>query len=436
MTLDPISSDARLRAVYGSGLLDTPSEEPFDRLAALARDLIGVPFVFVTVVDERRSFWKAWVGVDLEPGQATQTPVEESFCQYVVQDAQPLVLDDVRLDPRTRDNPSIVSVGVVAYAGFPVRSPDGQVLGTLCAVDTQPRQWSLMDVRILKTLALAASNEIALRVRANISERVLEGTAQDLDAARRLTSDAVSAAEASHQVSLTLQRSLLSKPLVEGMDLAVRYQTARGERPVGGDWYDAFDQPDGSTMLVIGDVSGHDIEAAAAMGQVRNFVRALGYDSAQSPAEVVRRTDRAMAGLRVPVLATAVVARLDPPAPGPVPGVRRLRWTNAGHPPPLVRHPDGTVEVLSRPHDLLLGVSVAADRADHEIELRPGSTVLLYTDGLVERPQESLQVSIDRLATALGDLGSLSLEEAADLLLSTTAPSSRDDVAIVLLRTP
>jgi GAF domain-containing protein len=160
---DPVRDPQRLAAVKNSGLLDTPGEEPFDRLARLAASVLDTPYAFITVVDEERSFWKACIGVDALDVAQRQNRLEESFCQYVVGSGEPLVVSDTRVDDVTRDNPSIASMGVLAWAGYPLRSPDGQVLGTFCAVDTATRTWDRYDLEVLETLAAAASSEVALR---------------------------------------------------------------------------------------------------------------------------------------------------------------------------------------------------------------------------------------------------------------------------------
>jgi hypothetical protein len=154
----------RLAAVRRTGLLDTGPEEAFDRLARLAATLLGTPFAFVTIVDETRSFWKSCIGVAPTGLADRQNPVEQSFCQYVIGSGAELVVTDTTADERTRDNPSIELTGVRAWAGFPVRSPAGQVLGTFCAVDTVTRDWTPHDVDVLETLAHAASGEIARRI--------------------------------------------------------------------------------------------------------------------------------------------------------------------------------------------------------------------------------------------------------------------------------
>ena len=130
----------RLAAVYATGLLDTPPEEAFDRLARLARTVLGTPMAFVTLVDDERSYWKSCIGVP--EGGARQNSVDESFCQYVVGTGEALVARDAATHPVTKDNPSIELMGVAAWAGMPLRAPGGQVLGSFCVVDTEPRDWT------------------------------------------------------------------------------------------------------------------------------------------------------------------------------------------------------------------------------------------------------------------------------------------------------
>lgn len=163
LAADPARDPKRLAAVTATGLLDTPGEEPFDRLARLAATVLGTPYAFITVVDQERSFWKSCIGVDATELADRQNRLEESFCQYVVGSGEPLIVGDTRANVVTRENPSIESMGVLAWAGYPVHSPDGEVLGTFCAVDTITRTWSRHDLEVLETLAAAASSEVALR---------------------------------------------------------------------------------------------------------------------------------------------------------------------------------------------------------------------------------------------------------------------------------
>lgn len=153
----------RLLAVQATELLDTAPEEPFDNLARLAAELLDAPSAFVTLVDDRRSFLKSCIGADAGLSLTREIPADRSFCQYVVGSGQPLVVGDARRDERTRANPAIAEMGVVAWAGFPICGPGGMVLGTLCVVDTVERHWSDRHVEVLRVLSAAASTEIALR---------------------------------------------------------------------------------------------------------------------------------------------------------------------------------------------------------------------------------------------------------------------------------
>ncbi len=190
-------------------------------------------------------------------------------------------------------------------------------------------------------------------------------------------------------------------------------------------------------MLVVGDVIGHDSQAAAAMGQVRGLVRGIAHATGAGPAQLLRAVDEAVEGLELATSATAVVARLDAaPAPqqDPQPVARRLVWSNAGHPPPLLRNPDGSVDVLEATDtDLLLGVDTTTARREQAALLAPGSTLLLCTDGLVERRGTSLDEGLDRLRAALAEVGGAPLEAVCDALLvqllrrspTTTSPCWR-----------
>ncbi|HEX8495961.1 MAG TPA: SpoIIE family protein phosphatase [Actinomycetales bacterium] len=235
-----------------------------------------------------------------------------------------------------------------------------------------------------------------------------------------------------------LQRSLLTlPPQPDHGQIVVRYAPAAESASVGGDWFDSFVQQDGATTLVIGDVVGHDSQAAAAMGQVRGLLRGIAWDSGAPPAEVLSRLDAALEGLQVHTTASAVVARLEQTPDERERGVTRMRWSNAGHPPPMVIHPDGTVAVVAGvAADLLLGIDPSTHRVESEIVLDRGATVLLYTDGLVERRGEDLDAGLARLRDTLSDLAArdLVLDELCDRLLGALAHSAEDDVALLAVR--
>ena len=234
-----------------------------------------------------------------------------------------------------------------------------------------------------------------------------------------------------------LQRSLLTPPPApDHMQVVVRYVPAAQAAQVGGDWYDAFLQPDGATVLVIGDVVGHDTAAAAAMGQVRGLLRGIAFTTGEGPAEVLTRLDAAIEGLQVSTIATAVVARFEQTTEERERGITHLRWSNAGHPPPMALLPTGEVLVLGGVDaDLLLGFDALSERVESKVTLDRGTTVLLYTDGLVESRGQSLDDGLRRLREELASLGHLSLDEVCDTLLARLTPTTNDDdVALVAVR--
>lgn len=243
-------------------------------------------------------------------------------------------------------------------------------------------------------------------------------------------------AAASRALADRLQEALLTPPPEpDHLHVAVRYLPAGREAQVGGDWYDSFLQPDGATVLAIGDVVGHGSHAAAAMGQLRGLLRALAYDNADTPAATLGRADRAARGLAVSSLATAILARIERHPDVPVGGRRVVRWSNAGHVAPVLLAPDGSSRVLETEPDLMLGVDPAAPRNDHTVDLDSDHTLLLVTDGLVERRDSDIDAGMARLQAALRDLGSTPLEELLDTVLERLLPGTRDDdVAVVAVR--
>jgi PAS domain S-box-containing protein len=232
----------------------------------------------------------------------------------------------------------------------------------------------------------------------------------------------------------TLQRSMLTAPPDPAhTEIEVRYVPAAAGAEIGGDWYDAFLQSDGCTVLAIGDVVGHDSRAAAAMGQVRGLLRGISYSSGDTPAGVLRQLDRAVRGLALHTMATCLVARLEPDDDG---AGTTLRWSNAGHLPPAVLTADGTVTLLDDgPVDLLLGVAPDTARTDRAVVLEPGATVLLYTDVLVERRDRDLDAGTAALAEVLRLCAGLPLAELCDRVLERLfLPDAEDDVAVLAVR--
>ncbi|HYH26540.1 MAG TPA: SpoIIE family protein phosphatase [Blastococcus sp.] len=233
------------------------------------------------------------------------------------------------------------------------------------------------------------------------------------------------------------QRSLLTAPPEpDHLQIAVRYVPAAQAAEVGGDWYDAFMQPGGATQLVIGDVVGHDVQAAAAMGQIRSIVRTVGALDHDGPAAILNQVEQVMQTLQSPILATTVIARLEQTDEEKAAGQTRLRWSNAGHPPPVTIDSGGQVTVLTtRGADLLLGVDAAAPRRESQVTLGRDAVVILYTDGLIERRDSDLDAGTARLQAVLADLAGAELDQLCDELLARMLPDAPDDdVALVAVR--
>ncbi|MGY2083568.1 SpoIIE family protein phosphatase [Blastococcus sp. SYSU DS0539] len=262
-------------------------------------------------------------------------------------------------------------------------------------------------------------------------------TARDVAGRVALALDNARLYEQQRRLAEGLQRSLLTAPpQPDHSEIVVRYHPAMAVAEVGGDWYDAFVQPSGATMLVIGDVVGHDTEAAAAMGQLRGMLRGIGYRAGMGPAAVLTDLDAAVQGLGMGTLATAAIVRIEQTAGERAAGVTRLRWSNAGHPPPLVLRPDGRIEELAGERaELMLGVDAGARRTETVVTVPRGTTVLLYTDGLVEGRDLSLDEGTARLRAALGELAGRPLPELCDAVIERLRPEGlQDDVALVAIR--
>jgi GAF domain-containing protein len=571
--------------------VDAEPDEAFDRFARMVKSVLNVPIALVSLVTDQRQFFPGQAGLEEPLSSKRETPLSHSFCQHTVIDGIPKIFPDARIYAEVRDNLAIPDMGVVAYAGFPLKDSDGRVLGSLCAIDMVPRPWTKQEMAILGDLAEACSSELRLRISrdvadearvhaeaahdqlrmlseltqtlagtldvedalghlaeavtprladwcvislvdksgtirnvgaahhdaarsadvarfnelmlgqlqpnsllhrvyrsgepirssgateadirerttneeiieitlrlgygahltvpitAPVSQRVLgtislvngherpafteadERTAVDIGRRAGLAIDNSRMYGQQRHVAEVLQQSMLtSLPDIADVELHARYLPAQDGAAVGGDWYDAFEQPDGSVMLAVGDVAGHDIEAAATMGQLRNLVRGDAYGSDDEAGPLLTQVDRAVQGLRIHTAATAVLARVRRDA-----GAYTVHFSNAGHPPPLLLLPDGTVEVWWTPVEPLLGLASRAARATHECRVPAGATLLFYTDGLVEDPRQLIDVGIERLRSTLEGGADVPGEELCARLLAG-ATRRVDDIALLLIR--
>lgn len=374
----------RLAAVEATGLLDTGPEEAFDRLARLASVMLETPFAFVTLVDDRRSFWKSCIGVEAATLQDRQNTVEESFCQYVINLGDGLLIDDAAAHPLTCDNPSIASMGVAAWAGFPIPGPGGEPLGSFCVVDTRVRSWTTRDGEVLHTLSLAAAGEIALRQAAAEAEQ----HARELEAA----------AVRSAQLVETLQRSLLPPhlPRIPGVDVAASY-VAGGAGDVMGDFYDVFQLGARRWGVTLGDVSGKGVGAAQVAAFARYSIRTAAMREHQ-PCAVLATVNEALVGQKPhgdEGFVTVAYLEIDL-----APGGARAVLASAGHMPVLLRGAAGVTEVGV--HGLPLGLFDDALLVDTPVALTAGDVVLLYSDGVTEARRGEEEYGGARLRRALG----------------------------------
>lgn len=228
-----------------------------------------------------------------------------------------------------------------------------------------------------------------------------------------------------------LQRSLQPVlPEAEGLQLAARYAPSSTTAQVGGDWYDSFHLPDGAMALVIGDVTGSDLDAAVAMSQLRNMLRGIAVDRRRPPGEVLRRLDRANHSLAREAVATCIYALVEGSGQGPW----TLQHSSAGHLPPLLTTGEGDAHYLEKGAGLLLGMDPDLPRPSAEDRLPTHSTLLLYTDGLIERRGESLNDSLAQLRRHTAALAREPLDVFCDELLIGLGADNADDIAVLAVR--
>jgi GAF domain-containing protein len=184
---DPIRAPRRLAALRRAGLTGMAREEPFDQLARLAARLTHSPTALVSLVDEDRQLFKGACGVAEPWGSEGGTPLSHSFCKHVVASGEPLVVEDAREHPLLRDNPAIRDMGVIAYLGVPLSDGEGNVLGSLCVVDSRPRQWTDDEVEVVRSIAPTVMSTVELRAAA-VEARESAG-----DTAKRRLRDAADA---------------------------------------------------------------------------------------------------------------------------------------------------------------------------------------------------------------------------------------------------
>ena len=399
----------RMDAVRRYDILDTPPDGAFDRIAAVAARIFGVPIAIVSVVDTDRIWFKAHHGLDV-----TQIDRAPGLCASAITGTDPWIINDAIADPRTLANPLVAGeFGLRFYAGAPLTTHDGFNLGTLCVIDQEPREVTEQETKLLVELAQVVVDELELRRSARLAVDAAEQRLNDLE-----------------HLAQALQASLLppSLPTVPHLALAARYQPA-SRFEVGGDFYDVFPIDEAAWGLVIGDVMGKGPHAAARTSAARYTIRAAAIHEA-APARVLETVNTALlaepsANGDAPFV-TALFARVEPAEAG-----TRVVLASAGHPLPTLVRANGSTEVVGAP-GTLLGVLPTVDVADATIELAPGETLVLITDGVHDsgRPRRLQQEGLEEVLRACGGM---TAEAIVERVHAAVATAQRDDIAIVVL---
>jgi phosphoserine phosphatase RsbU/P len=389
----------------------TRAEEPFDRVARLAAMVLDTPLAAVTIARERPSGTSCPVAA---AARDRQSPAVQSPSQQVIDSEDMLIIDNARLDPRACASCLISSANMLAWAGCPVRDPEGRVVGALWVGDHLPRHWSAGDVDVLQTLAHVASGEVALRV------------AMEYGAERAV-------------LAQTLQESLLPPrlPAIPGLQIAARYVAGGSGVEVLGDFYDVFPSVRGSWGMVVGDVCGKGVLAAKSTALARYTLRAEAHRKTR-PSLILAALNQALLDWLTddPRFLTAIYATVRPTLGG-----ASVHASSAGHPLALVRRADGRVQALGRP-GTLLGILADPELHDSHMLLRAGDSLVMFTDGVTEaRGQLDRDLyGDDRLRDLIASLGELSAAQIADAVQQAVLAFSggviSDDTVVLVLKVP
>jgi sigma-B regulation protein RsbU (phosphoserine phosphatase) len=386
----------RIESVIDAALVRLDVEALLDELLVRVRDALEVDTAAVLLIDEASESLVATAasGIEEEVRQRVRVPLGAGFAGRIAAEVKPRVIEDVA----TADvyNPILRETGIRSLAGAPLVT-EGRVIGVIHVGSLTTRRFGPEDVDLLEKVA----GLVALSVEARRSN--VERTA-----------------------AAALQRSLIPTrlPAVPGLELAARYLPA-DEGGVGGDWYDVFILPDGRIGVVMGDVVGRGLGAAVVMGRLRSALRAYALE-VPDPAEVLERLDRKLQHFEPGQMTTVLYGVIDPT-------LSTVEIASAGHPLPMFALPGATPALVEADVDLPLGVAALGRRRKTTIELPPGSVLALFTDGLVERRGESVDVGLGRLAAALT---SESADQNCTAVVAALVPKGgwADDAALLVIR--
>ncbi|WP_431965834.1 PP2C family protein-serine/threonine phosphatase [Actinacidiphila sp. bgisy160] len=393
----------------GAVSTDMDTRTVLRRIVEAATDLVAARYGALGVLNESgKVIDLITVGID-DPRlcAAMGLPQGHGLLHTMVDDREPLRVADVAAHPRA--------------AGFP---PGHPVMRTLLGVPLMMRGTTYGDLYVADKMDGTPFDDDD------------EGLLTALASAAGVSLENARLYEQLRRAAEHFQRRMLPLiPDLAPLEAAARYEPASELLRLGGDWYDAMVLPDGATCVVVGDVTGHDVEAAPLMGQIRNMLRALAFDRGEPPGLVVSRLDHALTMFDEPPTATLVFGRIEP-GRGEA-GQYTFTWSNAGHLPPLLVSADGSTHYLAPArHGIPVGIEASVPRFSHEHPLPPGSTLLLFTDGLVERRDQDIDTGLDDLAEQAARLATAPLEELCDTLISRSRQVFDDDVALLAVRTP
>ncbi len=362
----------RLAALRSYEILDSPREDAFDDITRLVAHVCQVPIAVINLIDEDRQFFMSEIGLGVR-----ETPLDVSICSHALLQKGLFVVRDTLQDERFLNNPLVIGDPHLRfYAGALLETPEGHPLGTLCVLDYRTRELSPEQKSALQTLARHVMHLLELRRRYHHEKRIAE----------------------------TLQRAMLFRPYegqFPGLLVEPIYVSAWAEAEVGGDFYDAFALPSGEVALVVGDVAGKGLAAAARSAEVKYALRVYLRES-PSPSEAITRLNTFLCDVQriddrmgdAFVALAAVV--IDPPT-------GKARITQAGLEPPLVRRVNGALETVEQ-GAMPLGITDEAQYRDQELILSPGDLLCLLTDGITEARTGREFFGMDGVERVLRDL--------------------------------
>ncbi|MCU7726256.1 SpoIIE family protein phosphatase [Actinoplanes sp. KI2] len=399
MDVDSVRNDERLRrleAVTDATLSRLDAADLLDELLERVRDLLGAEIAAILLLDPHSGqlMVAAAKGMADEAHRVVRIPIGRGFAGRVAQTRRPMMIDEVASGDVV--SPVLLEMGIRSLLGVPILAA-GEVIGVLHVGSSRPRRFTADDIQLLELAADRAGAAGQLR-----NQKLEQATA------------------------LALQRSLLpgTLPRLGGVDLAARYVPGHAFG-IGGDWYDVFTLPSGWLGVVIGDVSGHGLAAAVVMGRIRSALRAYALIT-EDPAEALTLLDRKVRHFEAGSMTTAMYALISPDR-----SVAHI--STAGHMPPVLAVPGEPPRVLVLPADPPLGIDIARrDRRTTAVDLPPGSVLVLYTDGLVERRGELIDMGIARLTQTVTPAPAEQLCEKVMATVGLDEPT--DDVALLVVR--